>query len=97
MKQHTIKKSVTVKGVGLHTGKSVKMTFKPAPANHGFKFQRIDLEDKPVISADISKVVSTNRGTTIKSGDAIVSTVEHTLSALAGLAIDNVLIEIDGP
>ncbi len=97
MKQHTIKKSVTVKGVGLHTGKSVKMTFKPAPANHGFKFQRIDLEDKPVVSADVNKVVSTNRGTTIKSGDAIVSTVEHTLSALVGLAIDNVLIEIDGP
>ena len=97
MKQHTIKKSVTVSGVGLHTGKPVTMTFKPAPANHGFKFQRIDLEEKPVISADVNKVVSTNRGTTIKSGDAIVSTVEHTLSALAGMEIDNVLIEIDGP
>ena len=97
MKQHTIKKSVTVKGVGLHTGKSVKMTFKPAPANHGFKFQRIDLEGKPVISADVTKVVSTNRGTTIKGGDATVSTVEHALSALVGLQIDNVLIEINGP
>ncbi len=97
MKQHTIKNPVTVSGVGLHTGKSVTMTFKPAPSNHGFKFQRIDLESKPVISADISKVVSTNRGTTIQTGDASVSTVEHTLSALVGLQIDNVLIEIDGP
>ena len=97
MKQHTIKNPVTVSGVGLHTGQSVTMTFKPAPANHGYKFQRIDLESKPVISADINKVVSTNRGTTIKSGDASVTTIEHTLSALVGLQIDNVLIEIDGP
>ncbi len=97
MKQHTIKKAVTVKGVGLHTGKSVSMTFKPAPINHGYKFQRIDLENTPVVAADVNKVVSTNRGTTIKSGEAQVSTVEHALSALAGLSIDNVLIEIDGP
>jgi len=97
MKQATIKKSVTIKGVGLHTGKPVKMTFKPAPVNHGYKFKRIDLENEPVIPADVNRVVSTNRGTTIKSGGAQVSTVEHTLSALAGLKIDNVLIEIDGP
>ena len=97
MKQHTIKKPVSVKGIGLHTGRSVTMTFKPAPVNHGFKFQRIDLESAPVISADVAKVISTNRGTTIKSGEAQVSTVEHTLSALIGLSIDNVLIEIDGP
>ncbi len=97
MKQHTIKKEVSVKGIGLHTGKKVKMTFKPAPTNYGFKFQRIDLKDSPIISADVNKVVSTNRGTTIKNGDAQVSTVEHTLSALVGLAVDNVLIEIDGP
>lgn len=97
MKQHTIKKSVSVKGVGLHTGEKVKLTFKPAPENHGYKFQRIDLESKPVITADVNKVVSTNRGTTLKSGEASISTVEHVLSALMGLHIDNVLMEIDGP
>ncbi|MEM8909332.1 MAG: UDP-3-O-acyl-N-acetylglucosamine deacetylase, partial [Bacteroidota bacterium] len=97
MKQHTIRKPITVKGVGLHTGKAVTMTFKPAPVNHGYKFQRIDLDATPVITADVSKVYSTNRGTTLKSGEAQVGTVEHTLSALMGMNIDNVLIEIDGP
>src|SRR5690606_5219394 len=97
MKQHTIKKAFSIKGVGLHTGKKVTMTFHPAPVNHGYKFQRIDLASKPIVSADVSKVVSTNRGTTIKNGEAQISTVEHTLSALVGMGIDNVLIEIDGP
>ena len=97
MKQHTIKKAVTIIGIGLHTGKPVKMTMKPAPVNHGYKFQRVDLETTPIISADVGKVISTNRGTTLKSGDAQVSTVEHTLSALSGCSVDNVLIEIDGP
>ncbi|HHH49813.1 MAG TPA: bifunctional UDP-3-O-[3-hydroxymyristoyl] N-acetylglucosamine deacetylase/3-hydroxyacyl-ACP dehydratase, partial [Saprospiraceae bacterium] len=97
MKQHTIKKEVTVKGVGLHTGKAVTMTFKPAPVNHGYKFQRIDLENKAIISADANKVITTNRGTTLQSNGAELNTVEHVLSALVGLEIDNVLIEIDGP
>jgi len=97
MKQHTIKKPVTVKGIGLHTGKDVTLTFNPAEPNTGYKFQRVDLEDTPIIPADVKKVVSTNRGTTIRSGEAQVSTVEHVLSALRGLSIDNVLIEIDGP
>lgn len=97
MRQHTIKKTVSVNGVGLHTGQNVTMTFKPAPVNHGYKFQRIDLSTAPIIIADVGKVVSTNRGTTIKNGEAQVSTIEHALSALTGLAIDNVLIEIDGP
>ena len=97
MKQFTIQNQVTVKGVGLHTGKSVILTFKPAEANHGYRFQRIDLEDQPVIPADVKYVYSTNRGTTLKIGDAQVSTVEHVLSALVGLGIDNVLLEIDGP
>lgn len=96
-KQYTIKKSVSVSGVGLHTGKTVTLTFKPAPANHGWKFQRIDLDDQPVINADVNRVVSTQRGTTIQVGKAQVNTVEHVLSALAGLKIDNVLIELDGP
>lgn len=97
MKQSTIKTPVSVKGVGLHTGKSVTLTFKPAPANHGYRFQRIDLTDQPVITADVKLVTSTNRGTTLRSGDAQVATVEHVLSALTGLHVDNILMEIDGP
>lgn len=97
MKQSTIQHPVSIKGVGLHTGKTVTLTFKAAPANHGYRFQRIDLPEQPVIPADVKLVLSTNRGTTLKSGEAQVSTVEHVLSALTGLGIDNVLMEIDGP
>ena len=96
-KQHTLERAATVTGIGLHTGKTVTMTFQPAAAQHGVKFQRIDLDGEHIITADVSKVVSTNRGTTLRSGEAQVSTVEHVLSALMGLGIDNVLIEIDGP
>jgi UDP-3-O-[3-hydroxymyristoyl] N-acetylglucosamine deacetylase/3-hydroxyacyl-[acyl-carrier-protein] dehydratase len=70
---------------------------KPAPAGHGYRFQRIDLDDQPVIPADVKLVISTNRSTTLKSGEVQVSTVEHVLSALYGCSIDNVLLEIDGP
>jgi UDP-3-O-[3-hydroxymyristoyl] N-acetylglucosamine deacetylase / 3-hydroxyacyl-[acyl-carrier-protein] dehydratase len=97
MKQTTIKGSIAVSGVGLHTGKHVTLTFKPAPANHGFRFQRVDLPDQPVVPADVKWVVSTNRSTTLKNGEAQVSTVEHVLSALTGMRVDNVLMEIDGP
>ncbi|MFN0034096.1 MAG: bifunctional UDP-3-O-[3-hydroxymyristoyl] N-acetylglucosamine deacetylase/3-hydroxyacyl-ACP dehydratase [Saprospiraceae bacterium] len=97
MKQSTIQAPVSISGVGLHTGRNVTLTFKPAEANHGFRFQRVDLPDQPVIPADVKLVVSTNRGTTLKSGEAQVSTVEHVLSALVGLGYDNVLLEIDGP
>lgn len=98
MKQRTIKNSVWVEGVGLHTGMPVKLTFHPAPPNHGFKFRRVDLDGQPVIPADINLVVSTNRGTTLSTGNGVsVATVEHTLAALVGLGIDNVLIDLDGP
>lgn len=97
MNQKTINKEVTVQGVGLHTGSKATITFKPAPANHGIIFKRIDLPEQPSVAADVNKVISTNRGTTIQDGVAQVWTVEHTLSALTGLDIDNVLIEIDGP
>ncbi|MCB0524652.1 MAG: bifunctional UDP-3-O-[3-hydroxymyristoyl] N-acetylglucosamine deacetylase/3-hydroxyacyl-ACP dehydratase [Saprospiraceae bacterium] len=97
MKQSTIKKPASVKGVGLHTGKEVTLTFKPAEANHGYRFQRVDLPEQPVIPADVKLVISTNRGTTIKLGEAQVSTIEHVLSALIGMEVDNVLLEIDGP
>jgi len=95
--QKTIKTPVTLTGVGLHTGKDTHLTFKPAPADHGFKFQRIDLEGNPVISVDVDNVVDVSRGTTISENGASVATIEHTLAALVGMEIDNVLMELDGP
>ena len=97
IKQQTIKKAVTVSGVGLHTGKDVKMTFVPAEANHGIKFQRTDLEDQPVIEANVDNVVDLSRGTTLEQNGAKVATVEHTMAAIAGLEIDNILVQLDGP
>ncbi|HMZ90385.1 MAG TPA: bifunctional UDP-3-O-[3-hydroxymyristoyl] N-acetylglucosamine deacetylase/3-hydroxyacyl-ACP dehydratase [Chitinophagales bacterium] len=95
--QHTIKQSVTVSGVGLHTGKEVDMTFHPAAVNHGYKFRRIDLPGSPVIEADADLVTDTARGTTIAKNGASVSTIEHTLAALVGMGIDNVMIDLNGP
>ncbi len=97
IKQHTIKKAVTVSGVGLHTGVQANMTFLPAKPNHGIKFQRVDLEGEPVVDADVDNVVDLSRGTTIEQNGARINTVEHTLAALVGLEIDNVLIQLDGP
>jgi UDP-3-O-[3-hydroxymyristoyl] N-acetylglucosamine deacetylase / 3-hydroxyacyl-[acyl-carrier-protein] dehydratase len=96
MKQRTIKVAASIRGIGLHTGQEVTLTFQPAPEGHGFKFQRIDLEGMPIIQADVSKVISTNRGTTLQQEDAQVHTVEHALSALVGLDLDNILIQVDG-
>ena len=97
LKQHTITKSVTVSGVGLHTGVSANMTFLPAPPHHGIKFQRTDIEGKPTVDADVDNVVDLSRGTTIEQSGARINTVEHTLAALVGTEIDNVLIQLDGP
>ena len=96
-KQQTIQKSVSVSGVGLHTGVTATMTFLPAPAGHGYKFQRVDLPGHPTVDADVDNVVDLSRGTTIEQSGARVHTVEHTLAALVGLQIDNVLIQLDGP
>ncbi|MBC7449462.1 MAG: bifunctional UDP-3-O-[3-hydroxymyristoyl] N-acetylglucosamine deacetylase/3-hydroxyacyl-ACP dehydratase [Hymenobacteraceae bacterium] len=96
-KQHTIATSATVSGVGLHTGVVATMTFQPAPANHGFKFQRLDLPGQPIIDADVDNVVDLSRGTTIEQNGARVHTVEHTLAALVGMQLDNILIQLDGP
>ena len=95
--QHTIQQAVSVSGRGLHTGKMVTMTFHPAPENHGYVFQRQDLDEHPKVKADVNNVVDTSRGTTIAENGAKIHTVEHTLAALAGLQIDNVLISLDGP
>ena len=95
-KQHTIKEPVSLQGVGLHTGANVNLTFKPAPVNHGIVFKRTDLEGQPEIPALADYVTDVSRGTTLELGEAKISTVEHALSALVGLQIDNVLIEVDG-
>jgi UDP-3-O-[3-hydroxymyristoyl] N-acetylglucosamine deacetylase / 3-hydroxyacyl-[acyl-carrier-protein] dehydratase len=95
--QQTLQKSVTLQGVGLHTGKQVTMTMHPASPGYGIRFQRVDLPDKPIVKADVDFVVDTSRGTTIEYNGARVSTIEHTLAALVGLGVDNLLIEMDGP
>ncbi|PRP66536.1 bifunctional UDP-3-O-[3-hydroxymyristoyl] N-acetylglucosamine deacetylase/3-hydroxyacyl-ACP dehydratase [Nonlabens agnitus] len=94
-KQTTIEKEVSLSGVGLHTGKSVKLNFKPAPADHGYAFQRIDLEGQPIIEALANYVTDTKRGTTLDKNGVQINTCEHVLAALVGLEIDNCLIEID--
>lgn len=94
-KQHTIAAEATISGVGLHTGKSVNVTFKPAPENHGIVFCRTDLEGRPLVKADVDLVTALERSTTIESNGASVGTVEHCMAALMGLGIDNVLVELD--
>jgi UDP-3-O-[3-hydroxymyristoyl] N-acetylglucosamine deacetylase/3-hydroxyacyl-[acyl-carrier-protein] dehydratase len=96
-RQHTLKGSVVVKGVGLHTGEPVTLTLRPAPVGHGYKFQRTDLAGEPIIEADADLVVSTARGTTLGKGDAVVNTTEHVLSALYALGVDNCLLQLSGP
>lgn len=96
-KQTTLAKSVTLNGTGLHTGAKVNFTLNPAPENHGYKFKRIDLEGQPVINALADNVSYTQRGTVLGKGEAKVSTIEHCLSALTALKVDNCLIEVDGP
>jgi UDP-3-O-[3-hydroxymyristoyl] N-acetylglucosamine deacetylase/3-hydroxyacyl-[acyl-carrier-protein] dehydratase len=97
MKQKTLKGSFSLCGKGLHTGLSLTVTFNPAPENHGYKIQRIDLEGMPIIDAIAENVVDTQRGTVLGKGDARVSTVEHGLSALYALGVDNCLIQVNGP
>jgi UDP-3-O-[3-hydroxymyristoyl] N-acetylglucosamine deacetylase/3-hydroxyacyl-[acyl-carrier-protein] dehydratase len=96
-KQKTIKEPVTISGVGLHSGEDVKISFLPAPENHGYKFRRTDLEGTPVVDADAFNVVDTSRGTTIEQNGVRIQTVEHVLAAVAGLEIDNIMVELDRP
>ena len=93
--QKTIKKEVTLSGVGLHTGKTVNMVLKPAPINHGFAFCRVDLEGFPTIEAKADYVVNTQRGTNLEKNGVQIQTCEHILAAAVGLDIDNLLIEIN--
>lgn len=96
-KQHTLKAPFTVKGKGLHTGLEIEAKFLPAPENHGYKFQRMDLEGQPTIDAVAENVTSTQRGTVISKGDVKVSTIEHALAALYAAEIDNCLIQLNAP
>jgi UDP-3-O-[3-hydroxymyristoyl] N-acetylglucosamine deacetylase/3-hydroxyacyl-[acyl-carrier-protein] dehydratase len=96
-KQKTIKEKVSLSGVGIHTGKTVNMTIKPAPINHGFAFRRIDLEGAPIIEAKVEYVVNTQRGTNLEKNGVQIQTSEHVLAAAVGLDIDNLLIELDSP
>ena len=96
-KQKTIKIEVSLTGVGLHTGKEVKMTFKPAPVNNGYTFVRVDLEGHPIIEADANYVVNTQRGTNLEKLGVKIQTSEHVLAAFVGCDIDNVIIELDSP
>ncbi|WP_370099132.1 bifunctional UDP-3-O-[3-hydroxymyristoyl] N-acetylglucosamine deacetylase/3-hydroxyacyl-ACP dehydratase [Xanthomarina gelatinilytica] len=95
VKQKTIKDEVSLNGVGLHTGKNVTLTFKPAPVNTGFAFKRIDLEGTPVIEADANYVTNTQRGTCLEKNGVTIQTSEHVLAALVGLDLDNVIIELN--
>ena len=95
--QHTIAREVTLKGVGLHTGKEVTLKFIPAPEDHGYVFQRIDLPESPLVPADAQYVENTQRGTNLNKEGVHINTSEHVLSALVGLEIDNVLIQLDAP
>lgn len=92
--QRTIKKPVSISGIGLHTGNASNLTFKPAPENTGIRFKRIDIQDCPEIVADIDHVMDISRGTTIGQNCAVIHTVEHVLAAVAGLEIDNILVEL---
>ena len=97
MKQQTLKESFSVSGKGLHTGLHITATFLPAPDNHGYKFQRIDLENQPIIDALAENVVEATRGTVVALGDAKVSTIEHAMAALYASGVDNCLIQVDAP
>jgi len=95
VKQKTIKTEISLTGVGLHTGKEVKMTFKPAPVNNGFTFVRVDLEGSPIVEADANYVVNTQRGTNLEKLGVKIQTPEHVLAALTGCDLDNVIIELN--
>ncbi|MES2924296.1 MAG: bifunctional UDP-3-O-[3-hydroxymyristoyl] N-acetylglucosamine deacetylase/3-hydroxyacyl-ACP dehydratase [Verrucomicrobiota bacterium] len=93
--QHTLAGPATLEGTSLHTGQKVTLTLKPAPEGHGFKFRRIDLPDQPFINVDADKVQTVERATTLAEGSVKVHTVEHVISALTGMGVDNALIEMD--
>ena len=97
LKQNTLKEQFSLSGKGLHTGLNLTVTFQPAPINHGYKIQRIDMPSQPIMDAVAENVVDTQRGTVLGKGEMRCSTVEHAMAALYALGLDNVLIQVDGP
>ena len=97
IKQNTIQKEVSIKGIGLHTGRNVDLTFKPAPINTGYKFRRTDLEGEPELEALACYVTDTQRGTNLERNGVTINTSEHVLAAIVGLNIDNIIIELSAP
>lgn len=97
VKQRTLQNEISLTGVGLHTGKDVTITFKPAPENHGYAFQRVDLDDAPIIPAKAEYVTDTQRSTNIDFKGVQINTSEHVLAALVGLGVDNCLIAMNSP
>ncbi len=95
--QKTIKQAITLKGVGLHTGNEVTLTFRPAPVDYGYVFKRIDLEGEPILKASALSVTNTQRGTNMECKGVTIQTSEHVLAACVGLGIDNVTIELNAP
>jgi len=95
--QRTLEQPVTTRGVALHTGAQVTLTLRPAPADHGIVFHRVDLPGSPGIPATAANVVDTALATNLGTAEGRVGTVEHLLAALSGLGIDNVRVEVDGP
>lgn len=93
--QKTLGKKVSLSGVSLHTGSKVTLTFVPAPENHGIKFKRTDLSDQPILEAHVDNVKQVERATTLADGAIKIHTVEHVLSSLTGMGVDNALIEMD--
>jgi len=96
-KQHTLKAPTNFSGIGIHSDCTANVICLPAPPNHGIKFQRTDIEDLPIVDALVDHVVDVTRSTTLRKGNAYVDTVEHMLAAIAGMEIDNMLIQLDGP
>src|SRR5690606_28878480 len=96
-KQQTLAAEAEVEGIGLHTGSPARVRFRPAPAGSGIRFRRVDIDGEPEIPADLDHVASTDRGTSLKAGEAVVHTVEHVLAAVAALKIDNLWIDVSGP
>ena len=95
--QHTLKAPFSLQGKGLHTGLQLTLTFQPAPANYGYKIQRVDLEGKPIIEPLAENVIDTSRGTVVGTPECRVSTIEHAMAALVALGVDNCLLQVNGP
>jgi UDP-3-O-[3-hydroxymyristoyl] N-acetylglucosamine deacetylase len=95
--QKTLKDSVTLNGIGIHSGKPTRLTLKPAFTNFGVRFVRTDLDGAPEIAAHFKNVINTQMATTLGRGKVTISTVEHVLAALQGMGVDNCLVEVDGP